>query len=323
MAISQTALLEEYEELSTKVSDQKLNLGAQDYGRLKSTIDYLVDGGYLCALKTGNGHVYLTTESFPYFENRLAEEYGAEVPKIIELERKIPHLKQLLVEGYIGKSLFSNPEFILWKTEVLIELRKMKQDPLIVEIEDILASFNGLSDEIKLNEIAVKLKILTKDIEVYLNPRQSTQGCIMNDKVFIVHGHDHKLLGEVELILRRIGLTPMIVMNEVNAGRTIIEKIEELSNVGFAIILYTGCDEGRQKGTAVLHDRARQNVIFEHGYLCAKLGRGHVVALNERGVEVPSDLAGVLYISLSDTDWKIRLMREMKAAGLKFDSTRA
>ena len=143
-----------------------------------------------------------------------------------------------------------------------------------------------------------------------------------NKKVFVVHGHDHQLLQEVELMLRRIGLEPIILKNEANAGRTIIKKIEDLSNVGFGIVLYTACDEGRKKGTDTLHNRARQNVIFEHGYLYAKLGRGHVAALNDSDIELPSDLDGVLYIAHSAQDWKNQLMREMKDAGLKFDATK-
>lgn len=141
-------------------------------------------------------------------------------------------------------------------------------------------------------------------------------------RIFVVHGHDHQLLDDVELMLRRIGLEPVILKNEANAGRTIIEKIEELTDVGFAIVLYTGCDEGRAKNTEALQDRARQNVIFEHGYLCAKLGRNNVVAINDDGIEIPSDLSGVLYIPRSASDWKLQLMREMRAAGLKFDPTK-
>jgi len=144
-----------------------------------------------------------------------------------------------------------------------------------------------------------------------------------NKKVFIVHGHDHRLLDEVELMLRRINLEPVILKNETNSGRTIIEKIEDLTDVGFGIVLYTGCDEGRKKGDVDLKDRARQNVVFEHGYLCAKLGRNRVVALNDSSIEIPSDLSGVLYIPHSTPDWKNQLMREMRSAGLEFDPTKA
>lgn len=155
---------------------------------------------------------------------------------------------------------------------------------------------------------------------------ESTSGNIpeySREKVFIVHGHDHQLLGEVELMLYRIGLKPIILKNEANSGRTIIEKIEDLTDVGFGIVLYTGCDEGREKGTENLKDRARQNVIFEHGYLSAKLSRKRVVALNDDGIEIPSDLSGILYVPHSAPDWKTQLTREMSSAGLMFDATKA
>lgn len=323
MTINQVTLLQEYTEISSRVSNNFLNLGTADFGRLKRTIDYLVENGYLLDLKIDNCHMYRTTESFPYFMEHFADMSGEEIPKIAKLEQKIPHLRSLMVEGYIGKSICSNPEFLDWKEEVLYELRKMKQDDLIQDLQDLLTSFNGLNDELTLNEVAAKLKILVNNIGEYLKRDEKVEENIMdNKKVFVVHGHDHQLLQEVELMIRRIGLEPIILKNEANAGRTIIEKIEYFSNVGFGIVLYTACDEGRKKGTDTLHNRARQNVIFEHGYLYAKLGRGHVAALNDSDIELPSDLDGVLYIAHSAQDWKNQLMREMKDAGLKFDATK-
>lgn len=100
---------------------------------------------------------------------------------------------------------------------------------------------------------------------------------------------------------------------------TIMEKIESNSDVAFSVVLYTGCDEGKLREESDLHPRARQNVVFEHGYMVAKLGRDKVVALTESGVEQPGDLAGVVYISLSEKDWKIRMLKELEAGGLQID----
>jgi predicted nucleotide-binding protein len=44
--------------------------------------------------------------------------------------------------------------------------------------------------------------------------------------------------------------------------------------------------------------RTRQNVVFEHGYLIAKLGRTCVAALVKGAVETPNDISGVVYVSL-------------------------
>lgn len=177
------------------------------------------------------------------------------------------------------------------------------------------AFFSGIQQTVKTKIIQILMEMEKKygaldslEVERMLDKK----------KVFIVHGRDTDTRDQVELFLHHIGLTPIILANEPNKGRSIIDKFEDYSDVSFAIVLYTGCDEGRLKGEPALRDRARQNVIFEHGYFCAKLTRANVVALHEPGVEVPSDLAGVLYISL-DSDWKAELKKEMAAAGLEAD----
>lgn len=139
----------------------------------------------------------------------------------------------------------------------------------------------------------------------------------MDEKVFLVHGRNKDVRDDVELFLRKIGLTPIILAEQANAGMTITEKLEHYSDVIFAVVLYTPCDEGRRKNGGSLQDRARQNVVFEHGYLVGKLGRDKVAALVEPGVEIPGDLSGMVYISLQEQDWKQQLMKELLHAGLK------
>ena len=69
-----------------------------------------------------------------------------------------------------------------------------------------------------------------------------------------------------------------------------------------------------------VNPRARQNVIFEHGYFIGKLGRNRVVALHQGNVELPSDLEGVLYISFDTGDgWQLNLAKEMKHVGIDID----
>lgn len=65
---------------------------------------------------------------------------------------------------------------------------------------------------------------------------------------------------------------------------------------------------------------ARQNVVFEHGYLIGRLGRERVCALVKGNVETPGDISGVVYISMDDAGaWKADLAREMRATGLPVD----
>lgn len=69
--------------------------------------------------------------------------------------------------------------------------------------------------------------------------------------------------------------------------------------------------------------RARQNVVFEHGFLIGKLGRKCVAAFVRGDLETPSDISGVVYIALDDKGaWKKSLITEMKAVGYLPKATR-
>ena len=135
-------------------------------------------------------------------------------------------------------------------------------------------------------------------------------------RVFIVHGHDEGTKERTARFIEKLGLQAVILQERASKGKTIIEKIEEYSNVGFAIVLYTPDDLGNVKSKAEdgsLNGRARQNVVFEHGYLMAKVGRNRVMSLVSGDIELPSDISGIVYIS--DEDWQISIAKEMKAAG--------
>jgi predicted nucleotide-binding protein len=145
-------------------------------------------------------------------------------------------------------------------------------------------------------------------------------------KIFVVHGHNHEKLDTVARFLTKLGLAPVILHEQTNQGRTIIEKfVAHASEAHCAIILLTADDVGGVKDTKLegLNRRARQNVIFEFGYFAGMLGRGHAFALVEQGVELPSDLNSLVYIPLDDGLWRMRLVKEMKSMGLEVDANHA
>ena len=140
-------------------------------------------------------------------------------------------------------------------------------------------------------------------------------------KVFIVHGHDDAAKSEAARFVENLGFKAIILHEQASAGNTIIEKIEEYTNVGFGIVLYTPCDEGVSKEEpGQQKPRARQNVVFEHGYLMAKIGRKNVCALVKGDVEIPTDISGVVYIKMEgEKEWKCKVADEMKACGYDID----
>jgi hypothetical protein len=87
---------------------------------------------------------------------------------------------------------------------------------------------------------------------------------ILNQKVFLVHGHDDGTKETVARFLSKIGLEPVILHEQPNKGRTIIEKFQDYSDVSYAIVLLTPDDIGAAfKKKETLSPRARQNVVFE------------------------------------------------------------
>lgn len=141
-----------------------------------------------------------------------------------------------------------------------------------------------------------------------------------SNKVFIVHGHDDSIKNQVARFLEKLGLEAVILHEQASRGMTIIEKIETYTDVDYAIVLYTPDDKGNTKDEANkgdLKNRGRQNVVFEHGYLIAKLGRGHITPLVSDSIELPSDISGIVYIS--DTSWQLDVAKEIKSAGLNID----
>ena len=138
--------------------------------------------------------------------------------------------------------------------------------------------------------------------------------------VFIIHGRAAGgFRDSVSRFIEQLGLTPVILAEQASAGRTLIEKFEANAlDVGYAIALLTpeDCGYGPGEEPPPRPNRARQNVILELGYFMASLGRKNVVALQQEGLEVPTDILGIVYIPLDESGaWRTLLVRELQAAG--------
>lgn len=138
-------------------------------------------------------------------------------------------------------------------------------------------------------------------------------------KIFIVHGHDEGAQQTVARFIESIGFEAIILSEQANQGRTVIEKIEMHGDVGFAVVLLTPDDVGG-KSSESLRPRARQNVLLELGYFLARLKRERVCTLVKGDLEFPTDFAGVVWQRLDDAGaWKQALARELKTTGYEID----
>ncbi len=145
-----------------------------------------------------------------------------------------------------------------------------------------------------------------------------------SNKIFIVHGHDQALKNDLEIFLKNIGLRPIVLHRQSDLGLTIIEKLEKNTNVGYAFVLLTPDDIGypveqyqKAEKERKIEYRARQNVIFELGYLLGKLGRNRVCCIYKQKTTIPTNISGLLYkkVATSIEEIGYALIKELKAAG--------
>lgn len=184
------------------------------------------------------------------------------------------------------------------------------------EVKEFIDKFNTKIENLKKLEQKIEL-LKSSEPEVVAQEKENVE--LNMSQVFIVHGHDDLAKVETARFIEKLGFEPIILHEQASSGKTIIEKIESYSNVGFGIVLYTPCDIGAKKGDETnMNNRARQNVVFEHGYLIGKIGRKNVTALVKGEIETPNDISGVVYISM-ETDWKLSLAKELRDSGYDVD----
>jgi predicted nucleotide-binding protein len=149
-------------------------------------------------------------------------------------------------------------------------------------------------------------------------------------RIFIVHGHDIKVLERLELILRRLGLEPYMLIKDAGTGGTLIEELE--GNIGkegsavFGIVIMTPDDIGYavRDGADKARSRARQNVILEMGMMLASLTRKNVAILRHVSIEQPSDADGVKYIAFDKDigECTQQLAQRLMNSGFEIDPKR-
>ena len=152
-----------------------------------------------------------------------------------------------------------------------------------------------------------------------------TKTPVQNRKVFVVYGHDTNARTQLEAMLRRWDLEPLILDQLISSGQTIIEKLEEYTQqANFGIVLATPDDIGYPKNDETKKQyRVRQNVVLELGMLLSRIGREKVAILlsQAEAMEKPSDIDGLIYIPFKDNveETKLSLAKEMKNNGYSLD----
>jgi len=175
--------------------------------------------------------------------------------------------------------------------------------------------------EKKKQELSLQLKSI-KEKQKSMPVKKSIA---LSKNIFIVHGRDHKPMKELKAMLTMFSLNPIVLHEQPSGSRTIVEKLEKYSDVGYAFVILTPDDIGGFLGkmtyinARVFKPRARQNVVLEFGYFIGLLSRDRVCCLYKGDVELPSDMHGIVYMPFKESvnEVKDKIMKELKEAGYK------
>lgn len=255
----------------------------------------------------------------------------------MDLARKVEVLDKQVTDAKNG---YPN-DFETWRTATEVALRTVMgaESPLLAQFQKVRYSpqaWYGGMDTSGYRPAGVKKVIaILEGAKSELALREELEQVVQTDespdekataaeqgRVFIVHGHDEARKHELFRVLHDItGTKPIILHEQPSGGRGILEKLEAYAaSAGFAVALLTADDLGRAKDANDEAPRARQNVVLEAGYFAGRLGRARVVLLYETGVELPSDLDGIVYVPLDPAGaWKMKLAHELASEGLNVD----
>jgi predicted nucleotide-binding protein len=251
------------------------------------------------------------------------EPYNEELTKGVDLDAFIAESENTggSMVGSAQLEWPNDPEKTMGLTLLLVE--KLANDPRYAINFGHHFFYSGNKTIASIHALTGQLIIpFVRDYKNYVQSKGSIETVLkppFSRKIFIVHGHDDGARETVARFLERIGLEAVILHEQANQGRTIIEKVVAHSDVGFAVVLLTPDDEGCAKGGEP-EPRPRQNVLLELGYFIGRLGREKVCALKRGTLEIPSDFAGVVWETMdSNGGWKQALARELEAAGHSID----
>jgi predicted nucleotide-binding protein len=188
---------------------------------------------------------------------------------------------------------------------------------------------SGFSDieKAKLREVTNASSALLKKVRLLLSPPSETKlnNKIRSNKVFVAYEKEDEVSSDVIQILQKLELEPIILHEESNRQKTILEKIECYPPVSFAVVILSPDDLVYPKEGTLdqAKFRAAQSVILELGYFLGKLGKQNVVAIykKEENFKVPTDITCVIWIE-HKTGWYFQLIRELKECNFEVDANK-
>jgi len=230
------------------------------------------------------------------------------------MELNINRLRELIRTGeYLSEHYNDNSVLYQWIFDVAIFCKDIDRDSRNM-IESTMHTLRNMPSDYIYNKDNQK-KVLAFLISIYNNNSLQNKHISKDaQSIFIIHGHNNDIIEKVKETIVVAGYKPVVLREQADNGATIIEKLEEwLGNCKCAIVLYTPCDIGKANNEDEYEERARQNVVYEHGLFQGYLGRNRILILKHGKTALPSDCAGIVYTSIDDVKWKEHLIKNIEA----------
>jgi predicted nucleotide-binding protein len=248
---------------------------------------------------------------------------------IESFEKLLKEAKDLKYEYLKNGTLFDKIELKLKRkfgneSAYLTILNEIKYNSTSKAELQFIIDFESIKNRL-INLLLSIIEDLNDNKDSNLNVSVNSPVSDLSKKIFIVHGHNEEMKQSVVNTIMKLNLKPIVLHEQPNKGKTLIEKFIENADVDFVIVLLSGDDKAVKKEEDLTNFklRCRQNVIFELGYFIAKLGRERVFALYEENdlFELPSDYNGIVYNPYNkNNSWRLDLVKELKSIGYDVDA---
>lgn len=197
-----------------------------------------------------------------------------------------------------SRCIGANIEPLLPRYKNIVLQLKSEFDDIFSDLPDLpLPVTIGVSNNGKLyekNTIDPLVNNLDYVLELYSNMRigEKIEQRQKPNRIFISHGRSEQWRQLQSYIEKDLEHNTLELAQEANLGRTILQKLyEESEKCSIAVIVMTG-DDITENGEI----RARENVMHEIGFFQGFYGLNNVVLLHESGVNIPSNIHGLVYI---------------------------
>lgn len=214
--------------------------------------------------------------------------------KAAALKKSFENIEYELGTRCKGSSL----EPLIPRYESVINDLKLEFDGIFEDLPNLplpVSKGKTLSGNLYLKESILPLiNNLDYALELHSNMRigERVDDKIKSNRIFISHGRSEEWRKLQSYLEKDLKYTTLELAQEANLGRTILQKLyEEAKKCSISVIVMTGDDTSDTGET-----RTRENVMHEIGFFQGFYGLSNVVLLHEIGVNIPSNIHGLVYI---------------------------